>query len=263
MRRGQRCDRDEDDRATRPARTPGTGERARRVFQVPYSLSHTLLEPSGVVIVSHGNLELGKFRFGQQLTIVGRLLTSHVCLCPHSVCRRMTVFFSAGVGCIGYGSVVTEGEWWFLQLQSRSETRVGRRHATPATIPTPTSLPSDPRTFDLRQASRNPRATRRRRETRRSVAFVHLGISGQSPMMGGRNRSNRRSFVRVILNSPPRHASFRPRTFPRVSPTTRVALAGDGAGGGCVCRFVMILSSLSSLLPRPFPPPRAPTDTHE
>jgi hypothetical protein len=118
---------------------------------------------------------------------------------------------------------------------SRSETRVGRRHATPATIPTPTSLPSDPRTFDLRQASRNPRATRRRRETRRSVAFVHLGISGQSPMMGGRNRSNRRSFVRVILNSPPRHASFRPRTFPRVSPTTRVALAGDGAGGGCVC----------------------------
>ena len=162
MRRGQRCDRDEDDRATRPARTPGTGERARRVFQVPYSLSHTLLEPSGVVIVSHGNLELGKFRFGQQLTIVGRLLTSHVCLCPHSVCRRMTVFFSAGVGCIGYGSVVTEGEWWFLQLQSRSETRVGRRH---------------PRTFDLRQASRNPRATRRRRETRRSVAFVHPGIS--------------------------------------------------------------------------------------
>jgi len=141
---------------------------------------------------------------------------------------------------------------------SRSKTRVGRRHATPATIPTPTSLPSDPRTFDLRQASRNPRATRRRRETRRSVAFVHLGISGQSPMMGGRNRSNRRSFVRVILNSPPRHASFRPRTFPRVSPTTRVALAGDGAGGGCVCRFVMILSSLSSLLPRPFPPPRAP-----
>jgi len=118
---------------------------------------------------------------------------------------------------------------------SRSETRVGRRHATPATIPTPTSLPSDPRTFDLRQASRNPRATRRRRETRRSVAFVHLGISGQSPMMGGRNRSNRRSFVRVILNSPPGHASFRPRTFPRVSPTTRVALAGDGAGGGCVC----------------------------
>ena len=78
--------------------------------------------------------------------------------------------------------------------------------------------------------------------------------------MGGRNRSNRRSFVRVILNSPPRHASFRPRTFPRVSPTTRVVLAGDGAGGGCVCvcRFVMILSSLSSLLPRPFPPPRAP-----
>ena len=60
-------------------------------------------------------------------------------------------------------------------------------------------------------------------------------LHGQSPMMGGRNRSNRRSFVRVILNSPPRHASFRPRTFPRVSPTTRVALAGDGAGGGCVC----------------------------
>ena len=60
-------------------------------------------------------------------------------------------------------------------------------------------------------------------------------LHGQSPMMGGRNRSNRRSFVRVILNSPPGHASFRPRTFPRVSPTTRVALAGDGAGGGCVC----------------------------
>ena len=135
MRRGQRCDRDEDDRATRPARTPGTGERARRVFQVPYSLSHTLLEPSGVVIVSHGNLELGKFRFGQQLTIVGRLLTSHVCLCPHSVCRRMTVFFSAGVGCIGYGSVGTEGEWWFLQLQGGPQFQqhparfpVGRRH---------------------------------------------------------------------------------------------------------------------------------------
>ena len=81
MRRGQRCDRDEDDRATRPARTPGTGERARRVFQVPYSLSHTLLEPSGVVIVSRGNLELGKFRFRAvndrwQATDVARLSLS-------------------------------------------------------------------------------------------------------------------------------------------------------------------------------------------
>ena len=37
----------------------------------------------------------------------------------------MTVFFSAGVGCIGYGSVVTEGEW-FLELQvARRDRREG------------------------------------------------------------------------------------------------------------------------------------------
>ena len=107
MRRGQRCDRDEDDRATRPARTPGTGERARRVFQVPYSLSHTLLEPSGVVIVSSGNLELGKFRFGYarwQATDVARLSLS---------AQRMSaddgLLLRRG---IGYGSAVDKILTW-------------------------------------------------------------------------------------------------------------------------------------------------------
>ena len=99
----------------------------------------------------------GNFAFGQ-LTIVGRLLTSHVCLCPHSVCRRMTVFFSAGVGCIGYGSMVTEGEWWFLQLQSIDEIE-GR--APVPTTPGPFSCRTTTSTVPTRSSNSNISSSRR------------------------------------------------------------------------------------------------------